>query len=587
MIKVLFFSPHSFIWQHAYPEALIAEALKSEGATIHYVTCGRALKSRCVAMDSIGESKKISEEKKTTICSSCEVNKEQLLRHFNFENSNLSDYLENNQQIQIIDILESIRPDTIFEFEIDGLPVGRASLYNFTLNQKKSFKYDFNDEEWDSFLDYFESTLVSFYAGKNLLVAHRPDRIIFYSSAYSANLVVRMQAEKLGIPCFSIFAGSNWFNRLQRMYIAKTDSFAGFIERLSLWNSHYSFLPSSYKALLSAFEHHKALLTSKNIMIYGGGNSKIDPTDLRKRWGIPHNKKILFMATSSSDEVSAAQTIGALTTTPKMAFKDQIEWIKCVIDYVSKHEDLSLVIRIHPREFPNSREIIGSDHSLKLKELLTNLPSNVVVNWPWDGVSLNDWIEIIDVGLTSWSSVGRDFALWGIPNLSFSNELSFYPKNELGYVGDTQETYFNQLELALKEGWNQDRILTAYRWLAYEMEGAVFDLSDAVPQILLSEKSFYQKAFDKITRYKFEHSRWFRKHKTPLDQAPLIYNRINSMLPSEHILSENLIRLEGNEEFEEIKSIARRICEIKFGPEWHTFYTRSSLLSNLHHFLKN
>ena len=49
-VKVLFFSPHSAIWVHAFPEALVAEALAQQGNEIVYVGCGGLLKSHCIPM---------------------------------------------------------------------------------------------------------------------------------------------------------------------------------------------------------------------------------------------------------------------------------------------------------------------------------------------------------------------------------------------------------------------------------------------------------------------------------------------------------------------------------------------------------
>lgn len=587
MTKVLFFSPHAHIWLHAYPEALLAEALVSQGMDVHYVTCGRALKSWCASMESIGATESISTEEKARICNRCESNAVQLLKHFQFAHSTLSSHLEPMQRSDIDAILASIQPETLFDFELEGLPVGRASLYNFTLNRKKYFEKEFSSAEWADFLKHFESILVSFYAGKNLLAHYRPDRIIFYNSQYSVNLVVRLQAEKLGIPCFSISAGANWLNRLQRMYIFTTASFNGFIHSLQLWHARYRSLPATAFGLSSALQQNKALLAGNHIMIYGGGNNQIKPQDIRERWGIPASSKLLFIAASSYDELLAAQAIGALPQNPRMAFQTQIEWIERVIEYVAKRKDLSLVIRVHPRELPNQRDAIASVHSLKLEAVLQDLPENVRANWPDDGMSLYDWLEVIDVGLTSWSSAGKEFALWGIPNLSYTGELTFYPKDDLGYIGETPNEFFQQLECALRDGWSWDRVLLAYRWLAHELEGTVFDLSDAIPEQLITPRSFIGKILNKLTFSMLEHRRWFHFHLRPLAQAPLIARRVLDGNASEDVLEESRNRLSPEQEETYIKSVVEEIVAIRFGKDWRKECTRSSMLSNLNRMLSD
>ena len=216
---------------------------------------------------------------------------------------------------------------------------------------------------------------------------------------------------------------------------------------------------------------------------------------------------------------------------------------------------------------------------------MQDLPENVRVNWPDDGMSLYDWLEVIDVGLTSWSSAGKEFALWGIPNLSYTGELTFYPKGDLGYIGETPDEFFQQLECALRDGWSWDRVLLAYRWQAHELEGAVFDLSDAIPEQLITPRSFVGRVFNKLTLAKLEHWRWFRFHSRPLAQAPLIARRIRDDDASEDVLEETRNRLSPHQEKECIKSVVEEIVVIRFGQDWRKECTRSSLLSNLNRVL--
>src|SRR3569833_1750810 len=50
--RVLFFSPHAGIWQHSFPEALVADAVSRAGADVVQITCARQLASYCVEMAS-------------------------------------------------------------------------------------------------------------------------------------------------------------------------------------------------------------------------------------------------------------------------------------------------------------------------------------------------------------------------------------------------------------------------------------------------------------------------------------------------------------------------------------------------------
>ena len=92
-MKVLFFAPHSAIWIHAFPEALIAEALRDSGHEISYITCGRQFKAGCIAMSSQGIASDAPVERKAEICRLCETNKRLLREGFGFGGADLSEAL--------------------------------------------------------------------------------------------------------------------------------------------------------------------------------------------------------------------------------------------------------------------------------------------------------------------------------------------------------------------------------------------------------------------------------------------------------------------------------------------------------------
>ena len=383
------------------------------------------------------------------------------------------------------------------------------------------------------------------------------------------------------IPTFSLYAGTNWGNRLQRMHISNRDSFEAFAMKLDLWKQRFRTLPASKTDLNSALLFQKTLFSGKNAMVYGGGNQRLPWRQLRSKWGIEPEQKVLLMATSSNDELVAAQTIDAIPQNKEMVFPTQLEWIAETIEYVSKRRDLFLVIRIHPRELPNRRDGVRAPHAQQLEQLLSKLPDNIKVNWPGDGLALYDWLEVMDLGLTSWSSAGKEFALWGIPSLSYTEDISFYPISELGYLATNKNEYFRQLELALDEGWSRERIFLAYRWLAYELEGSVFDLSDCISDSV-SGPSLPVRLFNRLTRRKYAEKLWNLSHNAPPRQSVLISEKVRSGRPSEEVLEPIRNRISSEqEERREITSIVSQAAKILFGKEWRAAEGLSPLRANI------
>src|SRR5262249_46386450 len=159
---------------------------------------------------------------------------------------------------------------------------------------------------------------------------------------------------------------------------------------------------------------------------------------------------------SSPDERFAAQTVGAQGSDEDLLFPKQIDWIRALLRFVASRPDLFLLIRVHPREFPNKREGVLSQNAGLLAKTLETLPPNSRVNWPADQVSLYDLANYTDVVLNSWSSAGKEMALLGIPVVAYSPDLILYPA-DLNCVGTTEADFFRKVDQALADGWTLER----------------------------------------------------------------------------------------------------------------------------------
>ena len=166
---------------------------------------------------------------------------------------------------------------------------------------------------------------------------------------------------------------------------------------------------------------------------------------------------------------------------------------------MSTRPDIFLVVRVHPREFPNRRETIKSEHAKLLEQALAKLPENVAVNWPADQISIYDLVEETDVFLNSWSSTGKDMALLGIPTVIYSDEMPLYPSG-LNYFGDTKESYFQAIERALEDGWNAEKVRQSYRWAAYEFLRSTIYIGDSFDEVETRKRSLLEKAADRVSQ---------------------------------------------------------------------------------------
>jgi hypothetical protein len=496
-MKILFFAPHAAIWVPAFPEALIAEALQQKDHDIVYVSCGGTLDHYCVPMSAQGLVPGAPANARQKVCAQCNQNDRIVRDEFAFKGPRLNELVGPGEKQEAQSILAHMTRDGIPTLERDGVFLGRLALYQLML-RRKLMTLHLNDTEWEEYLVELRNTLYAWQAGRKLLDQERPDRVMVYNGLYSVNRAVCKLAEQRGVPTYFMHAGGNLSNRLQTLMIGRGDTFRFMPHVVSQW-PRFAHVPCTAKTLSLVTDHYLELLRGKSVFVYSKTKSA-KRFDARAHFGVGPGQKLLVATMGSYDEEVAAEVVGASSHRSVPLFPTQADWIKAVVAFVATRKDLFLIIRIHPREFPNRRDQALSQHARFLQESLQDLPSNAAVNWPTDGLSLYDLAEDTDVFLNSWSSVGKEMSMLGIPVVVYSDELILYP-SDLNYLGTTQETYFSAIDKALADGWSSERIRQAYRWGVLEFVRACVFLGDSYPEVEHSVRSLPVKIIDRLLRY--------------------------------------------------------------------------------------
>jgi hypothetical protein len=276
-----------------------------------------------------------------------------------------------------------------------------------------------------------------------------------------------------GIPVYVIHAGPNLAHRLQTLLIAR-DSTTLAMYRLVEQARAQAAWPANGDELNEVTDHFVEVLRGQNVFAYSAAKSH---EDWRPRLGIRPDQKLLVATMSSYDEYLAARAVGEQPDEASLLFSTQIEWVRALVAWVRTRPELFLLLRVHPREFPNKRERVKSQHAAQLEQALVDLPPNVRVNWPDDKLSLYDIAEYADVVLNAWSSAGKEMALLGRPVIVYCPSLLMYAP-EINIVAETRVAYFAAIEEALSEPWSFERIRRAFRWCAVEYVRAVVSIAD-------------------------------------------------------------------------------------------------------------
>ena len=479
MSKVLFFAPHSGIWVHAFPEALVAEALVKHGHDLVYITCDKVFSKQCVVMDAARVGWQSEERQREDVCRQCAASRDLLRREFKLAGYDLGQVLDADDHDQVEDILGRTTPESLRDLVVEDVPVGRLATYELLLRHKK-LSLDLNAHEWKEYQISLRYVLLSLFGARKILDRERPDRIVVYNSLYSVNRTVCMLGERRGIPHYFLHAGGNLAHRLQSLMFGRDYTFR-YVKRLIEKWPEFRQRPCSPGLMRQITDHFIVLLGGSSAFTFSSGVGK-NPRDLSQFFGVATAQRVLVATMSSYDERFAAEVVGALPSDYAQLFPRQVDWIRSLVKWVSTRPDLFLVVRVHPREFPGTMRSGGkSEHASLLEQLFATLPSNVRVNWPTDEVSIYDLADIADVFLNAWSSAGKEMSLLGLPVVIYSPELVFYP-SDLNYVGITEKQYFAQIERALIDGWSLEHVRMTYRWLAVEYGQGVIDIRDGYPR---------------------------------------------------------------------------------------------------------
>jgi len=467
-MKVLVFAPHSQIWKHAFPEAVLVESLMKKGHEIIYVKCGEAFQKHCIPMISSHIPHDAPIEVKKRICIECKANAALIVDSFKFPSIEVNSFIDANDQNEITNIVNNTTRENFAKLQLDGIKIGEIALYQVLLRYKQSKTNSFSEKAWQEYLKQLEVTLVAFRALKKIISIHKPDRIIQYSGLYTVNTVCRQLAKANGIPSYFMHAGLNQRDRLQHLIFAKSQTVDYIKSLFESWENKYKDIPCLKDAIKAVTDNFTDMLTSKSFLSYS--QSKSETFHIRKKFNIPADKKIVVAIMSSYDEHLAADAVGAYQHNVPSLFKTQIEWIRTLIQFFSKRPDLFLIIRLHPREFPTKREkqsAVTSQHAKDVEAEFQKIPDNVVINWPSDLVSFYDLLEETNLFVNAFSTSAREITMLGLPVLTYNNEDVLEPVS-INYKGNSIDEYLGQIDILLGQRFNGERIRRAYRWRALE-----------------------------------------------------------------------------------------------------------------------
>jgi hypothetical protein len=461
-MKVMFYSLNAAIWPHALPENRLVRELTARGCETTYVSCGKTFSVHCTSYSASSMPPDASRALKNKVCQSCERNAEILVRANGARHLKLRDFLTSEDDAHIDALLSKVTPDNYAEFRYKDVDVGRATTYElFLLFKKMSTRL--NDYEWNYYRIYLRNSLQSLIGFSRIYAREKPDAVFFYSPQYGANGVCAAYASLHGSSVYFVEGSSSNSERYKALRVWEWTKHGLVNPGLAHWQAVKNKLDVDDVRRVTG--HFEELLNAKSFAVYSAPVSS--QFSLRKRFNIPEKSKILLATLSSYDEAYAAYIINKFPTRKVQSpvFANQFEWIRHTISRLGGRNDLHIIVRVHPRDYPNKRDPRQSEQAELWERMFAQLPPNVIVNWPQDGISLYNMLRQVDAVITGWSATGTEALAFGVPVVTYDRHLPSYPP-DIHFTGESEEEYYANIEKALAHGHGRDIAAAALRWLA-------------------------------------------------------------------------------------------------------------------------
>jgi len=479
-VKVVFFSPFANIWEHSFPEALVAESFAQHSVDVTTVRCGGMLQVHCVAMSAAGVGPDASLKTRQQVCRACMKRRDLLTSATNLPTLILDEWQTEADSATVERMCAEVRQDDWTGLEIDGIPLGRYAAYEVWLNNKL-VNTNFDGVVWEQYLGQLHNTLATFLAAKRVIASDPPDAVVLYNDHYSVNHAFASAALLAGIHTYTIHGGNHIVRRGETLSIFSSNHTMEEIFRSHAWHD-YEANPIGAKEIDLVGEHLSGLLEANSAFAYSSGFKGTGASELRRRLGIRDGAPVMLATMSSEDELMAVKLIDAMPSSleQKSLFSDQFEWVEYLFAYAQSHPHVHLVLRLHPRMFPNKRESVLSPVVSRIMGLRDGAPDNVTFNMPADGIGLYDLMQVVDVLLNFRSSVGAELASFGIPVVVPSNSDFYTYPSEINRIGHSRLEFTAEIDRALQEGWSIENTRRAFRWFAFLFTRVAVDFSGVV-----------------------------------------------------------------------------------------------------------
>lgn len=478
----LFLAPDAGIAPFYASHALLARVLQDAGHAALILSCD-GMQPMCSVKFSLHVPPTAPGDTRNAACTQCRTNMLSAGDEYGLTDLSLESVLDPAARNEIARVVQA-NAATPWDTMYDDIAIGAACLGETLRAQRKVTVDELTVEDRALLAALLYSALAVYLAVKTLAARFKIARIAYFGD-YAYYLPPQIFARRHGIGLTHISHAYNCDIDRRRVVLWPGYAIRHFAKQVERWNAnrHAAITPQlvgeiAEGALFRLRGHGGASTYSPNWVA--------DPGDLRRQLGLPPGGKVVAVYSNSTDELVCSRefmrVLGAETEPAKNPFPNQIAWLRAMVDWAARRDDVRLIIRLHPRMAVGHRHLTVASEYAQMQAALADLPPNVAVIPPDSPVSSYNLAEIADVAVTAWSSIGLELARFGLPVVAAFQKVGPFPRSEFIGFDETAAGFFALVEQGLGRVPSLETVIAAFRWTHFLHWTSVIDVSDVVPE---------------------------------------------------------------------------------------------------------
>jgi hypothetical protein len=480
-MKIVVFSPYSYIKEWRFMDLYLASVLNGKSNEIIFLECN-GYQETCVAMLSAGLSWDSQRNKKNEICSRCKYLTRITSNIKNTIHVKLDSFLTQDDDI-ISSFLQKNKINQNFTFR--GIKIGEAVLYSLLIENQYTDFSEVRQKNLNDYVQELKTGIKTVLAGTKFFEIYKPEILLLHNGLYATGNILAQLAKIYNCDVYCHTNGSNRQSFDDSVRIAK----GNYYEQIDLLKSMFNIktkVSSKDKKIIQ--KHLDTLQKAKTLYKFSAEMAGNIPEWLKNKI---KSRKMALLSLSSYDELIGAKILGfKQKNIQKHIFSNQIEWVKKTIKFFAKNPSLFLIVRPHPREFPNPRTR-STEPTKHIKKMLCaiskKLPKNVFINLPQDNISIYDLLKRTRCLINGWSSAGEEAALIGKNIITVFPAYANYPENISNSPKNKKDYFAKILQQISKNKKNLKNIRSFEKWKTFSInqcEVATLNFKKAVKSLL-------------------------------------------------------------------------------------------------------